>query len=73
MSIVVLKFGGTSVSTRPRWETIGRIAAARQQEGQGAAHDAGAADADVIGRCHRGIVGAGHNAGRSYFPGNPTP
>ena len=33
MSIVVLKFGGTSVSTRPRWETIGRIAAARQQEG----------------------------------------
>jgi diaminopimelate decarboxylase/aspartate kinase len=31
---VVAKFGGTSVSTRPRWETIARIAAAHQARGR---------------------------------------
>lgn len=31
---VVAKFGGTSVSTRPRWETIARIAAAHHQRGR---------------------------------------
>ena len=30
---IVLKFGGTSVSTRVRWETIGRSARARVEEG----------------------------------------
>src|SRR6185312_12164369 len=30
---VVLKFGGTSVSTRPRWENIRRIAAAHRGRG----------------------------------------
>ena len=30
---VVLKFGGTSVSTRDRWETIGRIARERWEQG----------------------------------------
>jgi diaminopimelate decarboxylase/aspartate kinase len=30
----VIKFGGTSVSTRPRWETIGRIAAAHHAAGR---------------------------------------
>lgn len=29
---IVLKFGGTSVSRRPRWDNIGRIAAERAQE-----------------------------------------
>ncbi len=33
MGVVVLKFGGTSVSTRGRWETIGQVAAARRAEG----------------------------------------
>lgn len=32
-SIVVLKFGGTSVASRPRWETIAAVAAARRAEG----------------------------------------
>jgi bifunctional diaminopimelate decarboxylase / aspartate kinase len=31
---VVLKFGGTSVSTRPRWENIRRIAAAHRARGR---------------------------------------
>lgn len=31
---VVIKFGGTSVSTRPRWETIARIAAAHHARGR---------------------------------------
>ena len=31
---VVAKFGGTSVSTRPRWETIARIAAAHRARGR---------------------------------------
>ncbi|MGN6518998.1 MAG: bifunctional aspartate kinase/diaminopimelate decarboxylase [Dokdonella sp.] len=31
---VVAKFGGTSVSTRPRWETIARIAAAHHARGR---------------------------------------
>lgn len=31
---VVLKFGGTSVSTRARWETIGAIAKERKQAGE---------------------------------------
>jgi diaminopimelate decarboxylase/aspartate kinase len=31
---VVLKFGGTSVSTRPRWENIRRIAAAHRARGK---------------------------------------
>jgi diaminopimelate decarboxylase/aspartate kinase len=31
---VVVKFGGTSVSTRPRWETIRRIAAAHRARGR---------------------------------------
>lgn len=31
---VVAKFGGTSVSTRPRWETIARIAAAHHRRGR---------------------------------------
>ncbi len=35
MSIVVLKFGGSSVSTRTRWETIRRVAAERRAEGHG--------------------------------------
>ncbi|MCB1612295.1 MAG: bifunctional aspartate kinase/diaminopimelate decarboxylase, partial [Xanthomonadales bacterium] len=30
---VVLKFGGTSVSRRHRWENIGRLMSARHQEG----------------------------------------
>ena len=30
---VVLKFGGTSVSRRNRWDTIGRIAAGRMSDG----------------------------------------
>ena len=29
---VVLKFGGTSVSRRNRWDTIGRLAAKRMHE-----------------------------------------
>ena len=28
---IVLKFGGTSVSKRERWDTIGRLAAERAQ------------------------------------------
>lgn len=32
--VVVLKFGGTSVSTRARWETIGAIASARLERGE---------------------------------------
>lgn len=31
---VVIKFGGTSVSTRPRWENIRRIAAAHRARGR---------------------------------------
>ena len=31
---VVLKFGGTSVSTRERWDTIGRLAQSRLDEGK---------------------------------------
>ncbi len=31
---VVVKFGGTSVSTRPRWENIRRIAAAHRRRGR---------------------------------------
>lgn len=31
---VVIKFGGTSVSTRPRWENIARIAAAHRVQGR---------------------------------------
>ena len=31
---VVIKFGGTSVSTRPRWENIARIAAAHRARGR---------------------------------------
>jgi diaminopimelate decarboxylase/aspartate kinase len=31
---IVLKFGGTSVSRRERWDTIGRLAQARATEGQ---------------------------------------
>ena len=31
---VVIKFGGTSVSTRPRWENIARIAAAHRAHGR---------------------------------------
>jgi diaminopimelate decarboxylase/aspartate kinase len=31
---IVAKFGGTSVSTRPRWETIARIAAAHHARGR---------------------------------------
>ncbi len=31
---VVVKFGGTSVSTRPRWDTIARIAAAHRARGR---------------------------------------
>jgi diaminopimelate decarboxylase/aspartate kinase len=30
---IVLKFGGTSVADRPRWETIASLARARQEEG----------------------------------------
>src|SRR5262245_6712691 len=33
MSHVVLKFGGTSVATRARWETIARVVEARRAEG----------------------------------------
>ena len=32
--LIVQKFGGTSVSTRPRWETIARIAAAHRARGR---------------------------------------
>ena len=31
---IVLKFGGTSVSRRPRWDNIGRLMAARAREEQ---------------------------------------
>src|SRR5690606_24657967 len=31
---IVLKFGGTSVSQRERWDTIGRLAGARAAEGR---------------------------------------
>ena len=30
---IVLKFGGTSVSTKPRWQTIANIAKSRRDEG----------------------------------------
>ena len=33
MRWIVLKFGGTSVSRRHRWENIGRLMRARQQQG----------------------------------------